>query len=86
MVVGGFFFALQSMKAQMLNRSFGIAEKAIARQGKSRKGIFMLLSQNDLKSLLLHFDMYLVTSNNCSSTAFEKIYFNGSNRFHQKRP
>ena len=52
LVVGGFFFALQSMKAQMLNRSFGIAEKAIARQGKSRKGIFMLLSQNDLKSLI----------------------------------
>ena len=50
-MVGGGLVALQSMMAQMLNRSLGIAEKAIARQGKSKKGIFMLLSQNDLKSL-----------------------------------
>ena len=48
LVVGG-FVALQSMKSQMLNRSLGIAEKAIARQDKSITDVFMLLSQNDLK-------------------------------------
>ena len=47
LVVGG-FVALQSMKSQMLNRSLGIAEKAIARQDKSIRDVFMSLSQNYL--------------------------------------
>ena len=42
--------ALQSMKSQILKRSLGTAPKAIARQDKNRKGVFISLSQNDLIS------------------------------------
>ena len=50
-VVEGFLVALQSIRAQISNRSLRIAEKASVRQGKIMKGVFMLLSQNDLKSV-----------------------------------
>ena len=56
-VVGGWvegwlvgpWVALQSMKAQILKRSLGTAPKTIARQDKSKMGVFISQWQNDLK-------------------------------------
>ena len=45
----GPWVALQSMKAQILKRSLGTAPKTIARQDKSKMGVFISQWQNDLK-------------------------------------